>query len=136
MHDRYALTLDAARALREGDFVRIDQAAVAEELERVANADVHELRSRVAQILEHLLKLRLATGLIHEYNQRGWMGSVLRQQAEIGWLLQESPSLRRLLTAEFLDHCYKTAAVLVAQELDVTPDEHCPFTLTDILPDR
>jgi hypothetical protein len=137
MHDRYALTLESARALRARDFARIDADAVAEELESMAGADAHELRSRVTRILEHLLKLKLTAGPLYDENQRLWKGFVLRQQSEIDSLLEESPSLKRLLTPELLNRCHRTAARVVANDLGIAVDDfHCPFGLEDVLPDR
>jgi hypothetical protein len=136
MRDRFVWTLETARALRAGDFAAIDMEAVADELEHMAGGEVHELRSRITQILEHLLKLKLTTGPLLENNQRLWKGSILRQQAAIDSLLEESPSLGRLLTPELLGRCYRGASRIVANDLDVTPEPRCPFTVADVLPDR
>ena len=132
--DRYAFLKSAADALRRGDLGVAEREAVAEELEQLSRSDARELRSRITQIIEHLLKLLLTESVIAEHNARLWTASVARQRNEIETLLEESPSLRRHLTAELLAECYRRAASPVATEYGLQPPPECPFTWHDILP--
>jgi hypothetical protein len=134
MSDRHQWAVDTAQRLREGD-MDIDRVALAEELEQMGRSDARELRSRITQIMEHLLKLKLTSGPLREQNEHGWRASILRQQGEIETLLEESPSLHRLLE-DLAGKCYHAAARAVAVEFDVIAPEACPFQLEDVLGKR
>ena len=131
MSDRYQWAVDTAQRLREGD-MDIDRVALAGELEQMGRSDARELRSRITQIMEHLLKLKLTSGPLREQNEHGWRASILRQQGEIETLLEESPSLHRLL-GDLAGKCYGAAAGAVAVEFDVIAPQACPFQLEDVL---
>jgi hypothetical protein len=125
---------ETAKLLREGRLQEVDMDHVAEEIEDMGKSQRHQLRSRVTQILEHLLKLKLTSGAVRENHERGWLGSIRRQQGEIRQLLQESPSLQSKLTADMLQQCYSDAAEIVGTEFDVEPPMSCPFGLAEVLP--
>jgi hypothetical protein len=127
-------TAETARLLREGRWQQADLNRVAEEIEDMGKRDLRELRSRLTEIFEHMLKLSLTSGAVRENNERGWRGSIRRQQGEIRELLRESPSLQRRLTPETLQDCYSDAAGTVAAEFDVKPAVQCPFGWCDVLP--
>jgi hypothetical protein len=79
------------RAHPAGKFNEIDAENVAEEIDSLGKSERHQLRSRVAQILEHQLKLSLTAGPLRENDERGWRGSIRRQQGEIRQLSSDSP---------------------------------------------
>jgi hypothetical protein len=133
--DRYAWSVETARALRAGNLKSVNLIEVAEELEELGRSEPRELASRVKQIIEHLLKLRLVSGVKGQQNKRGWQASVIRQQSELRSLLEESPSLKRRLTPEFLGKCYRATAPAIAVEYNVKPPVTCPFPLAEILPE-
>ncbi len=136
LHDRdfAAWATETARLLREGRWQEADMKQVAEEIEDMGISQRHQLRSRITQIVEHTLKLSLTSGALRENNERGWRGSIRRQQGEVRQLLRESPSLQSLLTPEMLQECYWDAAGTVAAEFDVKPPVQCPFGWDDLLP--
>jgi hypothetical protein len=123
-----------AALIRAGQFHEIDAENVAEEIESLGKSERHQLRSRIVQILEHLLTLKLTSGPLREYNERGWRGSIRRQQGEIEQLVCDSPSLKDRLTREMLESCYRSAAGTVAIEYAVKPPVRCPFTWSEVLP--
>ena len=129
--DRYQFTIDTALALREGR--QIDAIAVAEELEQVGRSDARELRHRVEQIIEHMLKLSQTKGDTLRYNKRLWTASIRRQRHEIATLLEESPSLRRLLTPEFIQRAHTAVAYTVRAEYRVRVPAECLWTADDII---
>lgn len=71
---------------------------------------------------------------MRENNERGWRGSIYRQQGEIEQLLADSPSLKVRLNREMLADCYLNAARTVATKYAVKPPARCPFGWTDVLP--
>ena len=125
-------TEETAAALRAGRLADLDIEHVAEEIEDMGKRNTRELRSRLTQILEHLLKLRLAKGIL-EYNRGGWEASILRQRSEIDSLLNQSPSLNRLIDQELIDECYGRAAAIVAAEYGVESPAECPFRREEVL---
>ena len=131
--DFYLWTRETAAALRARRFADLDIEHIAEEIEDMGKSNKRELRSRLTQILEHLLKLRMAKGTILEYNQNIWQASIARQRDEIEALLQESPSLRRLVVPDLIEDCYGRAARVVAAEYKVAPPADCPFSQEEIL---
>ena len=80
------------------------------------------------------VKLSLTAGPLRENGERGWRGSIRRQQGEIRQLLSDSPSLERRFTPGTLQDCYSDAAGTVATEYDVGPPARCPFGWSDVLP--
>lgn len=131
--DFYLWTRETAAALRARRFADLDIDHVAEEIEDMGKSNARELESRISQILEHLLKLQLAKGNLLEYNQTGWQASIVRQRNELDALLNESPSLRRLITPDLIRACYRRAARVVATEYKVEPPADCPFSQEEIL---
>jgi hypothetical protein len=134
--DRYAWSVQTARALRSGNLKSVNLIEVAEELEELGRSEPRELASRVKQIMEHLLKLRLVGGVKAQQNKRGWQASIIRQRSELQSLLEESPSLKRRLTPEFLEKCYRATAPAIGVEYNVKSPVECPFSLADILPEN
>jgi hypothetical protein len=74
----------------------LDWENIAEEIESLGRSQRRELRSRIAVVLEHLLKLEysLATD-----PRGGWIDTISRERLNIGYLLEDSPSLRGELGA-------------------------------------
>jgi hypothetical protein len=120
-------------ALKDRRWQDLDVPNILEELDGLASSRRHELRSRMRVLLQHLLKLKYqpakATG--------SWKATVRDQRAEIALLLEESPSLRRLM-AQAVANEYPIARENAADEtgivLEKFPSE-CPLTLEEILRD-
>lgn len=91
-------TIAQAAALRRAGTMRantpdpIDWEDVAEEIEALGRSERAALRSRIAVILEHLFKLAL---LPATDPRDGWQATLDTQRREIGYLLADSPSLKR-----------------------------------------
>lgn len=67
---------------------------IAEEIESLGKSDRRELRNRVVTILEHLIKLRASPA---SEPRAGWRRTVLEKKGQLAILLDDSPSLRRML---------------------------------------
>src|SRR5690348_30226 len=91
--DFYAWTQDQARLLRSGELSQLDVENLAEELESMGRSDRRELDSRLEVLLVHLLKWQVQT----EFRSRSWSGTIREQRSRVEDLLNESPSLRRLV---------------------------------------
>jgi hypothetical protein len=135
-HDLYdedflAWTEQTAALLRRSRFAAIDVAHLAEEVEDMGKRDLREATSRLRVLLVHLLKWR------HQPTKRSrsWRSTIVMQRQEIADLLEQSPSLRRKLSAS-LAATYRAAverAVAQTKLEETTLDPLCPFTLTQIL---
>jgi len=121
-----------AELLRARRFDELDIENLAEEVESLGIGQRRELRSRITNILEHLLRLELISGDLLEQNRRGWRSSISRQRTEIDVVLEDSPSLSRLVEGLILK-CYRTAALRVEEDYGVTPPKICPFSAEKIL---
>lgn len=129
--DFLAWTEQTAALLRRSRFAAIDIDHLAEEVEDMGKRDLREAKSRLRVLLVHLLKWR------HQPKKRSpsWRSAIVTQRQEIADLLQQSPSLRRKLSAS-LAAIYSAAVerVVTQSRLDESIlDPQCPFTLNQIL---
>ncbi len=84
----------------------LDLEHLAEEIESVGGSDKREVKSRLTTMLEHLLKMAYSPA----YEPlNGWRGTVRTQRRDLLALLEQSPSLRRVVHEEY-DRCYADAA--------------------------
>ncbi len=109
----------ALRIAGAGGNARMDYENLAEEIESLGKRDRRDLASRIATIIEHLLKLEFSPATDP---RSGWIATVGRERQEIERVLEDSPSLHRLVPD--LVATASTAAVrLVARELDARGEE-------------
>ena len=73
---------------------RLDWDNLIEEIEDLAGRHRSELRNRIGTVVEHLLKLERG---VADGPRQGWEETVARSRIEISRLLDDSPSLRRLV---------------------------------------
>ncbi len=104
-----------AKLLRAGRLAEADIAHIAEEIEDLAKRDRRELASRIRTVIEHQMKLQASPAT---EPRAGWEGTVNRERAEIGLLLEDSPSLRVALP-DVIARETKTARRLVAQDMSL-----------------
>jgi Domain of unknown function DUF29 len=129
--DLYAWSLQQAALLRGRRADNLDWDHLAEEIEWMVGRDRRELKNRLRIILLHLLKWQ------RQPARRGasWRKSLRTPRRHIKDLLQESPSLRRLVP-ELIREAYPDA---VRDGVDETglPAEHfpssCPYDPDDVL---
>jgi hypothetical protein len=93
--DLYAWTQEQAALLRARQYDALDWKNLAEEIAAVGGGDRRKLESRLCIILLHLLKWQAQPG------RRGasWRKTLRTQRREIRKLLEQSPSLRRQVSA-------------------------------------
>ncbi|MBK1631032.1 hypothetical protein CKO31_09820 [Thiohalocapsa halophila] len=132
--DFHAWALRNAELLREGRLDELDVEHIAEELESMGASERRELLNRLQVLLLHLLK--------HQYQpeRRGksWQLTINHQRTAIERLLEQSPSLARMLGAENLGKVYRKAVrdAVIETDLDghLFPDD-CPYSLEQLLAD-
>jgi len=132
-NDFYAWTRDQAARLRAMLDTRVnsdlDLENLAEEIESVGKSNAREVASRLETLLVHLLKIAYSPAY---EPMNGWKGTVRTQRRDLLAILEQSPSLRRVVREEFAI-CYRNAADEVKlSHIDLTlapiPSE-CPFDL-------
>jgi len=108
--DFFAWTQNQAAVLRRMAAERtnsdLDLEHLAEEIESVGGSDKRQVRHRLTTILEHMLKIAYSPA----YEPlNGWRGTVRTQRRDLLAILEQSPSLRRVVEDEFA-RCYADAA--------------------------
>lgn len=117
--DVVAWASEQARLLRAGRFDLLDLEHIAEEIEDVGKSEQRELANRMAVLLAHLLKWQYQP----ERQGNSWRNTIRAQRKEVGYLLDEAPSLRsKLAEARWLDMVWAKA---VAQAGEETGLENC-----------
>jgi hypothetical protein len=92
-------------AARAGNNAAVDWANVAEEIESLGASERRSLASHIRTVIEHLMKLQASPA---EAPRPGWRETILRARRDIEDVLEESPSLRRDVTAIIFRQTEKT----------------------------
>ncbi|MGH6920533.1 MAG: DUF29 domain-containing protein [Geminicoccaceae bacterium] len=129
--DLYAWSQEQAALLRARRAERLDWDHLAEEIEWMVGRDRRELKNRLRIILLHLLKWQGQPG------RRGasWRKSLRTQRRHIKDLLQESPSLRRLVP-ELVRETFPDAVKDAADETGLPRERFpagCPYAPDEVL---
>jgi hypothetical protein len=113
----------------------LDLENLAEEIESLGKSDLRGLMSELARIVEHLLKLEYSPA---DSPRRGWRESLTAHRFAAEAILEDSPSLRRVLP-ERLSKAYRIGRLQAGRGLtidgiaqDVLP-ETCPYALREIM---
>jgi Domain of unknown function DUF29 len=123
--DLYAWSQEQIALLRARRADCLDWDHLAEEIECMVGRDRRELKNRLRIVLLHLLKWQ------GQPARRGasWRKSLRTQRRHINDLLQESPSLRRLIP-ELMDEAYPDAVKDAVDETGLLRDRFpadCPY---------
>jgi len=132
--DYYQWLLLTIEKLQNQEYSAVDWENLVEELDGLAKSQKRELKSRLLVLLEHLLKLKYWKNE-RDYNARGWKTTIIEQRRQIQILLEDSPSLKSIIT-DLFEQCYKMARQDTSQKigLDINtfPDSP-PFSLEEAL---
>lgn len=132
--DFYKWSSDQAKLLKKKAFDKVDLENIIEEIESLGRSDKRALRSHLRVLLMHMLKM--------EYQPHGGMGnslswkkSISNARHEIKMLTDDSPSLKKMVTA-FTAEAYEFAKDDAYSEtgipIEVFPKE-CPWKISEIL---
>ena len=131
--DRYEWMRETAQHLRDDELAQLDPVAMADWFDEVSNSDRREVISRLRCIIEHRLKLDHVTGPELERNRRGWDVTLIEQTEQLEGIFEESPSLRRHLTAELLAKAYASVRRSVVKAYGINPPAECPYSYSQLL---
>ena len=130
--DFHAWAMRNARLLRQGRLTDLDIEHIAEELESMGASERRELLSRLQVLLLHLLKYQFQP----ERRGKSWLLAINHQRTAIERLLEQSPSLARMLDDAQLGKVYGKAVrdAIIETDLDrhLFPTE-CPYALIQVL---
>ena len=129
--DYYQWIVETVQQLRQRRFDSVDWDNLIEEVDSLGRSEKKELKRRLQVLLMHLLKKKYQPSR----SSRSWDNTIRTQRDELYWLLQDSPSLKRLLP-EVLPECYQRAVKSAVEETRLpweTFPEYCPFSVTEIL---
>jgi Domain of unknown function DUF29 len=132
--DFYQWIQTTAKLLKDRRFEDVDWESLIEEIESMGRSERKEVKSRLIVLIEHLLKL-MYWEAEKTYNASGWRDTIVEQRIQIELSLEDSPSLRPLLTDLFLD-CYQKAGNTALRKYQLSADffpAEPPFTLEDVL---
>jgi Domain of unknown function DUF29 len=129
--DFYAWTQEQAKLLRERVWDSLDIENLAEEIESLGKQQRQELRNRLGVLLGHLLKWEFQPSK----RSKSWFITLRQQRREIGYLLEENPSLKPYLP-EALEKAYKSGLDLAVRETSLNDEDftdECPYAIEQVL---
>jgi hypothetical protein len=129
--DFYEWGMREANLLRNHQFNDLDIQNLAEEIEALSKREYREICSRLAVLICHLLKWQFQP----KYRTKSWEDTLFDQRNNIGYLLEDSPSLlEKAILA--LPKSYKKAGVFFEKDTSISGKllpEECPYTWGQIM---
>jgi Domain of unknown function DUF29 len=118
-------------SLRAGRAAALDVPNLIEELEGLTKRDERALGSQLKRIMAHMLKQQ------HQPQRasRSWIDSIENGREEIADILEQSPSLRRILSG-LMSKNYPRAVAQASRDTRLPVDQfpaQPPFTLEEVL---
>jgi len=126
--DEYKWALETAAAVRAGNFDAIDRDLLVSELERsIAGSFRRQLYEHIRDTLRAKLSLQLSPETGRPENE-----DLLRNAMEgISSLLWACPSLRDVVTEDFMTRSYRGAKYILGDQFSLP--QHCPYSAEQIL---
>jgi hypothetical protein len=137
--DFFEWTARNAELLRQGCVHEADLEHLAEEIEDLGKRDKNEVISRLVVLVMHLLKWKLQPE--RRYSESGassWLATIREQRRQLGYLLEQSPSLERYgeqKLSEVHRYAIKEASAETGIPIPRFPAE-CPFSFDQVLEDE
>lgn len=129
--DFYLWIQTTVEQLKENKFNEIDIPNLIEEVESMGRSEKRELKSRLIVLLMHLLKWQYQP----EKRSESWRSTITEQRICIEALLEDSPSLKPLLS-ELFDECYQKARLKASDETGIKINffpQESPFSQEETL---
>src|SRR5690606_28243937 len=117
--------------LRAGRLDALDRENLAEEIESLARSDKKEIRKRLEVLLRHLIKWEFQPNK----RKRGWYASIAEQRRQLGYTLDESPSLKNF-PSQVLDSMYELARLKAGAETSLPESrlpQRSPYKIEEVL---
>ncbi len=125
--------------LKQGKISELDVTHLITELEDMGKSQRRELESRFMILLAHLLKWQFQLNQLNsqfkEFEGKSWRKTIIEQRAQILYLLDDMPSLKRELETAILK-VYPQAVLFAVEETGLKKTvfpENCPYTTEQLL---
>lgn len=118
-----------ADLLETEQFSQLDIKNLAEEIRDLSKRERDQLLSSIRLILHHLLKWDYQPSK----RSKSWVITIERERINISRYLEDSPSLRRYLSDEWLKKEYRIARLNAAKETNLEFSIDCSYTIKDVL---
>ncbi len=120
---------EMATLLQEKRFDELDLENLVEEIQDLSKRERDKLISSIRLIIHHLLKWKYQP----QKRSRSWQITIERDRNNIELYLEDSPSLRKYLTSEWVAKAHRIARLDAAKETELSFPKDCPFTIEEIL---
>lgn len=120
-----------AELLSQGCFESADIPHIVEELDGLAERDRREVKSYLRRLMMHLLKWQFQP----DQRSGSWMSSIDDSREQLGYIFEQSPSLRRFAAESFRD-VYPRARKAASRETDspfAAFPEECPYSFEQLI---
>jgi len=118
-----------ANLLATGRFSELDIENLVEEVRDLSKRERDRLLSSLRLITHHLLKWDYQP----KRRSRSWQTTIQRERLNIKKYLQDSPSLKRYLTDEYVCQVYETARLDAIGETGLDMPVDCPYVIRNVL---
>ncbi len=122
---------EMGQLMRDHNYGQVDWENVIEEIESLGKSARRELKSRLEVLLMHMLKWQYQPSM----RTGSWIGTINEQRDRIEDLLEESPSLKSLVS-EYLPDSYRRARRNAIAETGLQAHSfpvECPYTIAQVL---
>ena len=118
-----------AQSLQDKAFNELDIEHLTEELRDLSKRERDRLLSSIRLILHHLLKWD------YQINKRSrsWQITIERERNNIELYLEDSPSLKKFLTQEWVSKIYRNSRLNAIQETGLDFPKECQYQIEDVL---
>jgi hypothetical protein len=120
---------EMAQKLQERRFTELDIENLVEEIRDLSKRERDKLLSSIRLILHHLLKWDYQP----EKRSRSWQITIERERNNIELYLEDSPSLKKYLSQEWINKMYRNARLDAAKETGLDYPKDCIYQVTDII---
>lgn len=118
-----------AERLDKRDFEHLDIENLVEEIKDLSKRERDRLLSSIRLIIHHLLKWDYQP---HK-RSRSWEITIRRERNNIDFYLEDSPSLRKYLSEEWVTKIYRNAYLDAMKETGLDFPQNCPYSIAEIL---
>ena len=129
--DFHAWTIEQANLLKTGKLSEIDLDNLIEEIESMGASERNQLQNRLKVLIGHLLKWQFQPA----YRSRSWNATIEEQRLSVIGLLEDNPSLTRILE-ERIAKAYPQGVLLAVKETSIdkkTFPASCPYSTEELL---
>lgn len=120
---------EMATKLQQREFDELDIENLVEEIKDLSKRERDKLLSSLRLIIHHLLKWDYQP----QKRSRSWQITIKRERNNIAFYLEDSPSLQKYLSDDWLKKVYLNASLDATKETDLDFPSDCPYTITEVL---